>query len=405
MAKISAGNEGRRPFDGLRVIDLTHVLAGPFCTYQLALLGAETIKIESPTDNDIVRESGPRLEDNRRLMGTSYLTQNANKRSLTLDLKTREGQEVLRRLAETADVLVENYRVGALAGLGLGYDDLRKINPRLIYCSMTGFGQEGPFAARNSYDQVIQAMSGIMSVTGTPQTGPLRAGPPIVDYATGLAGALAVSAALFHREKTGEGQRVDCSMFDVGLTLSASLITSVLASGTAPGLRGNDIDQAGVSGFETAEGVVMLGAFNRRQHRRFWDAMGRADLSEYDSLELQGVHRDLLDREFRTLMKTRTAAEWEEMFNSIGVPAGRVRTLPEALALEQVGHRGMLHRFERIDGVDGPVTVPMAPFKLEKGTPRIDTPPPRFGADTDPILAEIGYDASQIASLRSTGVV
>ncbi len=395
----------RRSFDGIRVLDLTHVLAGPFCTYQLALLGAETIKIECPHDTDIVRESGPRLEDNRRLMGTSYLTQNSNKRSLTLDLKRPQGQAILKRLAVTADVLVENYRVGALAALGLGYADLRPLNPRLIYCSMTGFGQEGPFAERNGYDQVIQATSGIMSATGTPETGPLRAGPPIVDYASGLAGAFAVSAALFLREKTGEGQQVDCSMFDTGLMLSASMITSMLAGGAVPRLRGNEIDQAGVSGYDTADGVVMLGAFNKRQHRRFWNAVERPDLAEHDSLELQGIHRETLTRSFAALMKTRSAAEWEEMFNGIGVPAGRVRSLKEAVELPHLAYRGMLHRFEAIDGVDGPVTVPVAPYKFEKGTPRIDSAPPRVGADTDVILGEIGFDAAEISALHEAGVV
>lgn len=395
----------RRAFDGIRVLDLTHVLAGPFCTYQLALLGAETIKIECPHDTDIVRESGPRLEDNRRLMGTSYLTQNSNKRSLTLDLKKPQGQQILKRLAATADVLVENYRVGALAALGLGYADLRPLNPRLIYCSMTGFGQQGPFAERNGYDQVIQAASGLMSATGTPETGPLRAGPPIVDYASGLAGAFAVTAALFLREKTGEGQHVDCSMFDTGLILSASMITSMLAGGAVPRPRGNEIDQAGVSGYETADGVIMLGVFNKRQHRRFWNAVERADLAEHDSLELQGVHRALLTREFAALMMTRSATDWEEMFNGIGVPASRVRSLKEAVELPQMAHRGMLHRFEAIDGVDGPVTVPVAPYKLEKGTPRVDSAPPRVGADSDAILVEIGFSHADIAALRDDGVI
>jgi crotonobetainyl-CoA:carnitine CoA-transferase CaiB-like acyl-CoA transferase len=403
--RTTRSNE-QRAFEGLKVIDLTHVLAGPFCTYQLALLGAETIKIEHPDDPDIVRESGPRIEDNRRLMGTSYLTQNANKKSITLDLKTEQGREVLKRLVATADVFVENYRVGAMAALGLGYEDFKKINPRLIYCSMTGFGQRGPYAERNGYDQVIQAVSGLMSTTGTPKSGPLRAGPPIVDYASGLSGAFAISVALFHRERTGEGQHVDCSMFDVGLILSASLITSMLAGGPVPKLRGNAIDQAGVSGFETADGtVIMLGAFNRRQHRRFWDAMGRSDLSELDSLELQGIHREKLDEEFRTLMKTRSGSEWEATLNEMSVPAARVHTLAEALALEQSRHRGLLHRFEEVDGVDGAVTVPMAPFVLEKGQPRIDSPPPRLGAHNAEVLGELGYSPDEIENLKSLGAI
>jgi crotonobetainyl-CoA:carnitine CoA-transferase CaiB-like acyl-CoA transferase len=333
------------------------------------------------------------------------LTQNSNKRCLTLNLKTPQGQDILKRLAVTADVLVENYRVGALAGLDLGPDVLRALNPRLIYCSMTGFGQEGPASHRNAYDQVIQAVSGLMSATGTPDSGPLRAGPPIVDYASGLSAAFAVSVALFLRERTGEGQFVDCSMLDTGLILSASLITSLLAGGPVPRLRGNDIDQAGVSGYETKDGIVMLGAFNRRQHERFWHAVGRPDLAVYANLELQGIHRDELAAAFRGLMLTKTAAEWEEFCNEVGVPAGRAHNLKEALDLEQVRDRGILHHFDEIPGVEGPVTVPVAPFKLEKGTPRIDRAPQMVGADTGAILSEIGFGAAKIANLRSANIV
>ena len=394
-----------RPFEGIKIIDLTHVLAGPYCTYQLALLGAETIKIESPYEGDIVRESGPNLAMNRRGMGTSYLTQNANKRCVTLDIKTTKGQEILKRLAAKSDVFVENYRVGAMASLGLGQKDLRALNPRLIYCSMTGFGQTGPKAEHNAYDQVIQGMCGLMSTTGVPGSSPWKAGGPIIDYASGLSAAFAISAALYLRIRTGEGQFIDCAMFDTALTLISSLVTAHLVSGETPRPRGNDLDQAGVSGYPTKSGVLMLGCFNARQNRRFWTAVNRPDLAELGSLELQGKHRDKLAAAFREVLMTKTADEWEQFFIRVGVPAGRVRNLKEAVSLEQVPYRNLLHRFDSVPGVDGPVTVPVAAFKFEKGSPRVDTPPRLMGADTGDVLKEIGMTSAEITALRAERVI
>lgn len=396
---------GMRPFDGVRVIDLTHVLAGPFCTYQLALLGADTIKIESPHEGDIVRESGPKLDMNRRGMGTSFLTQNANKRCITLDIKTKKGQEILKRLAARADVFVENYRVGALASLGLGHADLRALNPRLVYCSMTGFGQTGPKASHNAYDQVIQGMSGLMSMTGVPGSSPWKAGGPIIDYAAGLSAAFAIASALYLRNRTGQGQYIDCAMFDAAMMLIASLITSHLVSGETPKPKGNDLDQAGVSGYQTKSGVLMIGCFNARQNRRFWTAVGRPDLAALGSLELQGKHRDELAAAFREIFMTRTAEEWEQFFIDIGVPAARVRNLKEAVSLEQVAHRNLLHRFGSVPGVEGPVTVPVASFKFENGGPRVDSPPQLMGADTDAVLGELGLGKAEIAALRAEKVI
>jgi crotonobetainyl-CoA:carnitine CoA-transferase CaiB-like acyl-CoA transferase len=404
MEKVGTMSE-TRPFDGVRVIDLTHVLAGPFCTYQLALLGADTIKIESPHEGDIVRESGPKLDMNRRGMGTSFLTQNSNKRCITLDIKTRKGRDVLKRLASRADVFVENYRVGALASLGLGQADLRALNPRLIYCSMTGFGQTGPKAPHNAYDQVIQGICGLMSMTGVPGSSPWKAGGPIIDYAAGLSAAFAISSALYLRNRTGQGQYIDCAMFDAAMMLIASLITSHLVSGDVPKPKGNDLDQAGVSGYQTKSGVLMIGCFNARQNRRFWTAVGRPDLAELGSLELQGKNRDKLAAAFRDVFMTRTAEEWEQFFIEIGVPAARVRNLKEAVSLEQVAHRNLLHRFAEVPGVEGPITVPVASFKFENGGPRVDTPPHLMGADTDAVLGELGIGKAEIAAMRAEKVI
>jgi crotonobetainyl-CoA:carnitine CoA-transferase CaiB-like acyl-CoA transferase len=198
-----------RPFEGIRIIDVTHVLAGPFAAYQLAVLGAEVIKVEHPDDPDQTRDSGTDRELNRRGMGTSYLTQNSNKRSITLDLKTEPGRDILKRLVQRADIMVENYRPGAFAALGLGYEVMSEINPRLIYCSISAFGQDGPRGNQTAYDHVIQATSGLMATTGTAEVNPIKFGSPAVDYATGTMGAFALASALFQRERTGRGQRID----------------------------------------------------------------------------------------------------------------------------------------------------------------------------------------------------
>jgi crotonobetainyl-CoA:carnitine CoA-transferase CaiB-like acyl-CoA transferase len=395
-----------RPFEGLRILDLTHVLAGPFCTYQLALLGAETIKIENPHDPDIVRGSGPDPAMNAAGMGTSFLTQNANKRCITANLRTERGREIVRKLAATADVFVENYRTGALDALGLGPAAMRALNPRLIYCSMTGFGQRGPKATHNAYDQVIQAASGLMSVTGERGAAPLKAGAPVFDYAAGLSAAFAVSAAIHLRERTGEGQHIDCAMFDSSIMLMSSLVTSYKRSGIAPKARGNDLDEAGVSAYNTRDGkTLLIGCFNARQNERFWRAIGEPHYGAWGKLAEQKAHRDELAVAFTRVIATRDAEDWERFFIEINVPASRVRDLGEALSIEQVAHRNLLHTFDEVPEVEGAVTVPVAAYSFEHGGPRVDSAPRPLGADTDAVLAELGYDDGAIRELRASGVI
>ena len=223
-----------RPFEGIRVIDVTHVLAGPFAAYQLAVLGADVIKVEQSDDPDQSRGAGTDKELNRHNMGTAFLTQASNKRSITLDLKQARDRDILKKLVATADVFVENYRPGAFDALGLGYDSLAAINPRLIYASFSAFGQEGPRGVQTAYDHVIQATSGIMAMTGTPEVNPVKFGSPAVDYATGMTGAFALSAALFQRERTGKGQRIDMAMLDVAIILMSWHLTGYLRNGVHP---------------------------------------------------------------------------------------------------------------------------------------------------------------------------
>src|ERR1051325_10935214 len=263
-----------RPFEGIRVIDVTHVLAGPFAAYQLALLGADVIKVDDPNDPDQSRISGTDAELNRRHMGTGFLTQASNKRAITLDLKTERGREILKKLVATADVFVENYRPGAFEALGIGYDDLSKINPRLIYASFSAFGQKGPRGNQTAYDHVIQATSGIMAMTGTKEVSPVKFGSPAVDYATGMTGAFALSAALYQRERTGQGQRIDMAMLDVAMILMSSHITGYLRNGAHPRPHGNHHNHATNGAFATKDAtLVMLGASNVRQQKRLWSVL------------------------------------------------------------------------------------------------------------------------------------
>jgi len=381
-----------RPFEGIRVIDVTHVLAGPFAAYQLAVLGADVIKVEHPDDPDQSRGSGPDKALNRAQMGTGFLTQASNKRAITLNLKTEDGRTKLKKLVATADVFVENYRPGALDALGLGYDALAAINPRLIYASFSAFGQTGPRREQTAYDHVIQATSGIMAMTGTEDVSPVMFGSPAIDYATGMTGAFALASALFQREKTGRGQRIDMAMLDVAMILMSSHMTGYLRNGTHPKPHGNRHAQATNGAYPTKSGLVMLGASNLRQQRRLWTVLGRPDLIKRTNAEREADH----DRETATLseiMLTRTADEWEEFLQARHVPAARVRTMGEALADPQAASRGVVHRHAGAPGVEGGFSVPVAAFMFAHGGPRIDTPPPRLGEHNDEVFAELESEA------------
>ncbi len=284
-----------RPFEGIRVIDVTHVLAGPFAAYQLAVLGADVIKVEHPDDPDQSRGSGTDKALNRRNMGTAFLTQASNKRSIALDLKTAADRDILKKLVATADVFVENYRPGAFEALGLGYEALSAINPRLIYASFSAFGQHGPRGPQTAYDHVIQATSGIMAMTGTEEVHPVKFGSPAIDYATGMTGAFALSAALFQRERTGRGQRIDMAMLDVAMILMSSHITGYLRNGVHPKPHGNRHPHATNGAFDTRDGLVMLGASNLRQQRRLWTVLGRPDMIKRTNDERDADH-DARDR-------------------------------------------------------------------------------------------------------------
>jgi crotonobetainyl-CoA:carnitine CoA-transferase CaiB-like acyl-CoA transferase len=393
-----------QPFEGIRILDITHVLAGPFATYQLALLGADVIKIEHPTDPDHARRNGVDLDLNANGMGTSFMTQGGNKRSLSVDLKTAAGQAILKNLAKTADVLVENYRPGALDALGLGYADLKEINPRLIYCSMSAFGSTGPRSTQTGYDHIIQASSGLMAATGTPEVNPVRFGPSAVDYATGTMGAFAVSSALFQRAATGVGQRIDLSMLDTAMMLLGSMITGYFRDGTEPRPMGNMYALATMGAYPTRDGLIMIGAGNLREQARLWQALGHPEMI-MDTNEPSRHDKQAEMRLLTELLSERTADEWEVFFQERHVPAARIRTMAQALDDPHTKARGVVHEHREVPGVPGTVTVPKAAFSFEHGGPQVKSPPVPCGHDNAAILAELGYTTQQISQFERDDVI
>src|SRR6266436_1487610 len=348
-----------RPFEGIRVIDLTHVLAGPFATYQLAVLGADVIKVEHSDDPDQSRGNGTDKALNRAQLGTAFLAQASNKRAITLDLKTEHDRGILKKLVATADVFVENYRPGALEALGLGYE----------------------------------ALSGIMAMTGTGDFNPVMFGAPAIDYATGTTGAFALSAALFQRERSGRGQRIDMSMLDVAMILMSSHLAGYLRNGTHPKPHGNRHAHATNGAYATKDGLLMVGASNLRQQRRLWTVLERPDLIKRTNDEREQDHA----RETAVLteiLTTRTADEWETFLQARHIPAARVRTMGEAVADPQIASRGVIHRHACAPGIEGSFGVPVAAFTFAHDGPRIDTPPPAVGQHNEEIFAELGVARS-----------
>lgn len=398
-----------RPFEGIRVIDMTHVLAGPFSTYQLAVLGADVIKIEAPNGPDMTRDEGVIDALNEQYMGTYFLAQSAGKRSITLDLKTGEGREILKKLVATADVLAENYRAGKLSELGLGYEDLSKINPQLIYCSMTGFGQTGPKAQHPAYDVVIQAYSGLMAANGEADSQPVRVGPPVVDYGTGAQAGMAISAALYQRTHTGRGQHIDVAMLDAAMMMMSSPVTDTMCTGEAPKPHGNIHPKyTAYAAYPAKDGMLMIGAYTTRQVTNLMNALGQDALAEEISVMSRPELRAAGGRIKATLeelLPEKPAQEWEDLLNSAGVPAARVRTMQEALQSDQVAARPVFQDHGGTSGEGETTRLPVAAFAYAHNGPKIDRPPPRMGEHTDEVLEELGMDNDEIAELRAAGVI
>jgi crotonobetainyl-CoA:carnitine CoA-transferase CaiB-like acyl-CoA transferase len=334
------------PLDGVKVVDLTNVLAGPYCSYQLMLFGAEVVKVEMPGSGDLARRLGPDPELNRAQMGASFLAQNAGKKSVELDLKSPAGRAAFESMVAGADVLLENFRAGVMARLGYDWDRLRTLNPRLVYCAISGFGQSGPMSAAPAYDQIIQGLSGMMSVTGTPDTVPLRVGFPICDTIGGLMAALAISAALSGRHRTGRGCHLDLSMLEASISAMGWTVSNYLVSGVEPEPMGDQNATAAPSGtFETADGPLNIAANQQAQFETLCRVIGRPDLPadpRFGEREARKTYRRALNHELNQALRAKTALEWEEILTREGVPAARILTVPQALALDQLRRRGFV---------------------------------------------------------------
>jgi CoA:oxalate CoA-transferase len=388
---------------GLRVLDLTNVLAGPFCCYQLAQLGAEVIKVETPGSGDLARQLGADPELNRRSMGASFLAQNAGKRSITLNLKNPKAREAFMRLVKTSDVVVENFRPGVMDRLELGYGRLKAIKPDLIYCAISGFGQDGPLRLNPAYDQIIQGLSGVMSVTGDAQSAPLRVGYPVADTMGGITAAYAISAALFRRERSGEGEFIDVSMLESTLVAMGWVVSNWLIAGVRPQPLGNENMTASPSGtFRTGEGLLNIAANQQQQFEmlcKLIDRPGLAGDPRFSGREDRKRNRSELNKEIEEALSARSAAEWSSLMNSSGVPAGEVLDVPSVLEHPQVLERRLLHTFSDVPNVDEDVTVVRSGFRLASGDPRPASPPPALGADTSALLAELGYSEREVEDL------
>lgn len=396
-------------FDGVRVLDLTHVLAGPFSTYQLAVLGADVIKIEGPDNFDMNREIGAVAKFNHEMMGTHFQSQGANKRAIKLNLKTPEGQHIFRELAKTADVIVENFRAGKLGQMGLGYEDIRQIKPDIIYCSITGFGQTGPKAEHAAFDNTIQAYSGIMLQNGPADGDAVLIGPPVLDYATGAQAAFAISSALLRKERTGKGQHLDVAMLDAALMLMTSGVMNANTTGRVPGrTQYARVPYAAYGGYFASDDIIMIGAVTPPQYAKLWNVLGRDDIAaEVIKLRTPDIAARGPDDEpiLEDIFKTKTADEWEELLIAAGLPAARPRTLNDALASEQIASRRATGAFPSELSKHGQLKPALASFVCSEDGPSVSSTPPGFGQHTDDVLTEIGIDAETLAAYRRDGII
>jgi formyl-CoA transferase len=398
----------RLPLEGVRVIDFCVVWAGPFATMLLGDLGAEVIKVENPREGDLARKLGNVSLLNQKLMGTSFLAQNSNKKSLTLNLKAEEGRAIFRALAATADVVVENFRPDVMPRLGLGYPALREKNPGLVYCAISGFGQSGPDADKPAYDQIIQGLSGVMDTNGDERLHPLRCGFPVCDTVGGLYAAFAILAALYHREKTGEGQMIDVALLDSIMPLLGWVAANLLIGGQPPVPLGNDNFTAAPSGtFATRDGHINIAANKQEQWEALAEVLGVEELKadpRFRERDERKRNRRALTPLLEAKLRERSTAEWVASLNARGVPSGAILSLGEALEQDQVRHRGTLQPV-RVDDEIGEVRLFSLAPRLERTPGEITRPPPRLGAHTDAILGGLGYTREDVAALREKGVV
>jgi crotonobetainyl-CoA:carnitine CoA-transferase CaiB-like acyl-CoA transferase len=397
------------PLTGLRVLDLSNVLAGPFCCHQLAHLGADVIKVEVPGRGDLARQLGADSELNQKFMGVSFLAQNAGKRSVTLNLKSPKGIALLKKLLLSADVLVENFRPGVMERLGTGWEVLREINPRLVYCAISGFGQDGPWRDLPAYDQIIQGASGVMSITGDADTAPYRVGYPISDTIGGLTAAFAITAALQGRSAGGGGSFIDVSMLEATMATMGWVLSNWLIAGQRPSANGNENFTSAPSGtFRTADAPLNIAANKQEQWEILCRHLGREELlqhPDYVTREARKVNREALKTELEKTLAGRPASDWADELNRLGVPAGTVMEVPDILAHPQIADRGMIAGFDDVPGVGRGIRVARTGIKLDGEAPSVQTPPPQLGEHNADIYGELGLTAGEIADLQKEKVI
>ena len=387
-----------KPLDGFKVVDLTHVLAGPYCTYQLGLLGANVVKVES-LQGDMVRGWGGTDEQVQKQLGSGFVAQNAGKRSIAVDISQAEGSDVVKALAAEADILVENYRPGALAKAGLDYESLRQQNSRLIYASISAFGRTGPHGHRPGFDDVVQATSGFMSIN-VRGDGPIRTGGPVLDYATGMHATSAILAAVLLRQKTGDGQLIDLAMQDVTMLLM-NRHTSITASTGTPPAPGQNRDSPMLGRFKAKEGYVMLAGYLPHHCRSICKAIG---LDQYADLDGRGFATNgaEIERAVEETIAERTAEEWDTVFSEQGVVAGGVRSLDEVLATGQPASRELL---TDVESAAGPFQVTTGGYRINDEVFKPVSGVPQLGEHTREVLTELGYDATQVEALEQKSIV
>jgi formyl-CoA transferase len=401
-----------QPLENIRILDITRALAGPYCTMMLGDLGADVIKVERPGMGDETRGWGPPFvgEPYGNYPGESayFIAANRNKRSVTVNIQTKEGQEIIRRLAGKSDVLVENYRTGDLDKLGLGCEEMRRLFPRLIYCSVSGYGRTGPYAERPGYDAVLQAEGGMMSITGPVDGPPSRVGIPIIDITSGMFAAAAILAALRARDLTGEGQLVDISLFDSHVALLTNVASNYLVGGEPPRRLGNaHPNLVPYDAFSARDGWFVLGVANDKQWGLLCDLIARPEWktdSRFASNRSRVVNREMLSLELNRIFSGRNVDDWLADLVKTGIPCGRINSIPEVFAHPQAQARQMT--LETTHASAGTVKLTGFPYKFSHTPAEIRRPPPMLGQHTEEVLTSLlGYTAEEAASLRERGAI
>lgn len=395
----------QQALDGVRVLDFTRVLAGPLCTMSLADLGAEVIKVENPRRGDDTRQWGPPWKGE---MSAYFASVNRNKQSITLNLKSEDGAKIARDLAEKSHIVVENFKIGQMAGFGLGYEQLREINPGLVYCSITGFGQTGSLAQYPGYDYAVQAMSGLMSITGEKEGDPHKVGVAISDVIAGLFAGNAILAALRHAESTGQGQHIDIALLDTQIAALVNIVSNYLVSGENPPRYGNQHQNiVPYQTFSASDKDFVLAVGNDRQFRLLAHLIQLPDLPQDDRFSTNPArvkNRDSLIPILQTAFKSKSADEWVTLLLDAGIPAGTINTVEDALAMPHITQRNLVHEIPLATGEI--LKMIGSPLKLSETPPEIHSPPPQLGQHTESILSSLlNLSPSQIQNLRDKDII